>query len=131
MGLRDRRLTAGADFAQRIEDLESGANTAGSPRVLRSRTSTLMDAFALVRPMEWMDKKKRSTFGVVGRVDRFKIDKSATVANPNYTFMVLGGFWDLTPRVQLALDYQWQSPRNTPTTAVASKTWFLHWQANF
>lgn len=132
VGLRERRLTAGVDFAQRVEEFETGANTVASPRVVNDRTSQLMDAFVIARPAELMDPKKRSRFGIVARLDQFKFDKSiaASAANPATRFMVLGAIWDLTTRASLSLDYQDLKPQSG-STVVAQKTWFLHWVASF
>lgn len=130
LGLRDRRLTAGADFGQRVEQVESGAPPA---RTVRSRTSNLVSAFAFVRPAEWMDPKKRSNFGVLGRFDQFKLDKSVPVSgtNPAKTFRVLGAFWDLTSRMTATLDYQELARQSGAGSVVPTKTWFLHWLVSF
>jgi hypothetical protein len=132
VGLKERRLTGGADFAQRVEGVEAGANTVVVPRTVSSRTSNLASVFALVRPMEFGDSKKRSNFGLLGRWDTFKLNKAqpASATNPSNTFVVLGAFWDLNARATFALNYQeLKSELATPT--FPSKTLFLHWQANF
>jgi hypothetical protein len=132
VGLKERRLTAGADFAQRVEGIEGGANTVASPRTVASRTSNLGSGFALVRPMEFRNANKRSNFGLLGRFDSFKLNKAllASAANPNNSFVVLGAFWDMNARATLALTYQeLKSQLATPT--FPAKTLFLHWQANF
>jgi hypothetical protein len=130
VGLRDRRLTVGADFDQRIEEVEAGAPPA---RTVSSRTSNLVSGFALVRPAELMDAKKRSNLGLVGRYDSFKLDKSApaSATNTAYTFTVLGAFWDVTPRTTLALDYQELARKSGATSILPTKTFFLHWQVLF
>jgi hypothetical protein len=126
VGLRERRLTLGAEFDQRLEELETTAPpVARGP--LNERTSQLISAFALVRPAELFDSKKRSRFGLVGRFDHFQID---TDLDPSVDFLVAGATWDLTPRVTFALDYQGSTPRDNPT-GVPVKTWFLHWVATF
>ncbi|HEX7937811.1 MAG TPA: hypothetical protein VF483_02400 [Gemmatimonadaceae bacterium] len=127
VGLKDRRLTGGLDWAQRVEGLESGANTAGSPRVVTTRTSDLKSLFAQVRPMEWMDMDKPSPWGIVGRLDSFKIDNSKSASAQ---FIVLGAFWDVSAKTTFTLDLQQLSPKSGSTT-VPAKTIFVHWNANF
>jgi hypothetical protein len=126
LGLRDRRLTGGVGLSQRVEEVESGANTLAVPRVLSDRTSRLIDAFALVRPVE-IFSRSRSRFGLVGRFDSFKLDQDGDAENQ---FIVAGAFYDMTARTSVALDYQELSPRRGSTTT-RQATWFLHVVANF
>jgi hypothetical protein len=96
------------------------------------RTSNLGSVFALVRPFELFDNKKRSPLGLIGRWDSFKLDKSnpAAAGNPQNTFLVGGLFWDVNQRATLALDYQ-ELKSEVATTTFPNKTLFLHWVANF
>jgi hypothetical protein len=126
-GVRERRITVGAEFSQRVEDVESGANTVASPRAVRNRTSDLVSGFALVRPLELMDAKKRSRFGLFGRLDNFDFD-DVTDASTGLTWF--GAFWDLNPRVTVTLDFQEIRPK-IGTVTVPQKTLFMHWVANF
>jgi hypothetical protein len=127
VGLRDRKLTLGGEFSQRLEEIEGGANTAASPRTVRERTGNLTSVFGVARPMELFGSAQRSRFGVVGRLDRFTVD---TDADPSTQLLVLGAIWDLNDRSSLALDYQGMTPKNNPAAA-KSRTWFLHWTAAF
>lgn len=126
VGLRDRRLTGGVGMSRRIEDVESGANTVASPRLVRTRTSSLVDAFALVRPLE-IATGKRSNLGLIGRFDRFKIDQDAPPMNE---YIVAGLFYDVTSRMSLAIDRQHLRPTNGSTTP-EQRTTFLHFVVNF
>ena len=132
VGLRDRRITGGAEFSQRLE----GVETAGPPaRVVQTRTSNLLSGFALVRPMELVDAKKRSSFGIVGRFDKFdsfskNTSLPAGVLIPDNRFVVLGLFWDVNARTTFALDYQ-ELKNETAVATFPGKTLFLHWVANF
>lgn len=129
LGLRDRKLTLGAEYAQRMEELEAGAPPA---RVVTDRTSRLVSGLALVRPMEWINSTKRSPFSIVARHDRFKLNNSAPASptNPATRFTVLGASWDLTPSTTLTLDYQGLA-RQSGSTIIPTDTWFLHWVAFF
>ena len=127
LGLRDRRLTGGVSLSQRIEEIESGANTVALPRLVADRTSNLVDGFAMVRPVEVFKPKSRSPLGLIGRFDSFTIDDNLSAHN---SFLVLGAIYDLTARTSFALDYQELKPRDGSTTTRLS-TWFLHMVANF
>lgn len=130
LGLRERRLTAGIDFDQRVEEVE---NAPPAARTVTDRTSQLVSAFALVRPAEWADAKKRSKFSLLARWDKFRLNKdiAASTANPGSTFLVLGASYDLTTRTIMTLDYQELSRESGSTTVIPTKTLFLHWQVQF
>jgi hypothetical protein len=129
VGNRDRKLTFGAELAQRMEELEAGVPPV---RVVTDRTSQLVSAFTVLRPMEWLNAGRRSAFSVVARHDQFKLNKSAPVSatNPATRFTVLGASWDLTPSTTLTLDYQGLA-RQSGSTIIPLDTWFLHWVATF
>lgn len=127
VGVRDRKLVLGGELSQRVEELEAGANTAASPRTLRTRTSNLLSAFTVIRPAELLDASRKSRLSVIGRVDRFALDRDLDAVSQ---FTVVGAIWDLTPRTSLAVDYQAATPRNGAAT-LPVRTWFLHWVANF
>jgi hypothetical protein len=125
VGLRERRLTLGAEIDQRLEELET--TTPPAPRgALAERTSQLMSGFAIVRPLELFGGR-RSPLSLIGRYDRFEIDSDADAFNE---FLVGGVMWDLTQRVTLALDYQSSTPRSG-AAGTPMNTWFLHWVATF
>jgi len=132
VGLRDRRLQAGAEFSQRVETAESAAPPL---RVTYDRTSNLTSGFAIVRPFEIANPKKKSPFAIVGRFDNFdSYSRNSTlppgILIPDNKFVVLGAIWDLNARASLALDYQEMKAETTVTT-FPTKTLFLHWQATF
>lgn len=127
LGLRDRRLTGGIGLSQRIENVESGANIPLLPRTVRTRTSQLVDGFAIVRPFEIANPGRRSNFALIGRFDEFQLDRDADAKN---RFLVLGLIYDITSRTSAALDYQELRPMNgSPTTP--TQTWFAHFVVNF
>jgi hypothetical protein len=124
-GVRARRLTAGAEFSQRVEEVEGGANTVATPRTVRSRTSDLTSAFAIVRPLELMDKSRRSRLALMTRMDDFQFDDTPQSSTSLAWFGVM---WDLTPRSTVTIDYQVVTGK-TATTSVPSRNLFLHWVA--
>ncbi|HMC55087.1 MAG TPA: hypothetical protein VKH19_07965 [Gemmatimonadaceae bacterium] len=132
VGLRDRRLQGGAEFSQRVEQVESGVPPA---RTVLDRTSNLVSGFAIVRPLEIANPAHRSPFSIVGRVDKFdsysrNTGLPAAVTIPDNTYVVLGFIWDVNARASLALDYQ-EMKAETTVTGFPTKTLFLHWQATF
>jgi hypothetical protein len=126
-GIRDRRLTVGAEWAQRADEGEVGNNTAASPRAVVDSTGTLVSAFALARPAEWVRPGKPSRLALLGRYDRFRFDDEAAPAS---RLIIAGVIWDLDRRLSLAADYQQLLPRDG-AAGTDAKTWFLHAIASF
>ena len=142
-GVKDRRLTAGADYAQRKDESETGANTVVTPRLVVDSSGRLIGGFVIARPLEWMDATKKSALGIVARYDQFTPNTSPTSANyagttPAYSFLLLGAQYDLTQRIAIALDWQTTTPKNFPPVTgtnvrptARQSTLFVHWQATF
>ena len=142
------RMTAGFDFAQRMDASDNGGNTAASPRVVHDSTGRLLDGFIFLRPIEIFDESNKSPLSVVARFDHFtpQTDPSSSVpgaanyvgTTPAYNFYVLGASWDLNQRITLTADYQAQSPTNFPAPTGTNvrptpetKQFFIHFVANF
>ena len=126
-GVRDRRLTLGAEIARRIEEGELGDNTPASPRAVIDSTGTLLSAFAIVRPFEIANPATRSPLAAVARYDRFRLNDDA---GPASRLIIAGLMWDLTSRVSVAADYQQSLPRDGAPGS-PTKTWFAHVVASF
>jgi hypothetical protein len=126
-GLKDRRLTLGAEWAQRADEGELGDNTTGSPRVVVDSTGTLLSAFAIARPVEWLSPGQTSRLALLGRYDRFRFNDEAA---PAARLIIAGLIWDLDRRLSFAADYQQLLPRDGATGS-DTKTWFLHAVASF
>lgn len=127
IGVRDPRLSAGAEWDTRKDGGETGANTVLSPRVEVDSTGRLMAGFATIKPFQLLNDKSTFPLGLIGRFDRFKPNTATT----GYVNTVIGGVtWDLNKKSALSLDYQEQTPHNGATAAVI-KTYFLHLVANF
>lgn len=144
LGVKDRRLTGGAEWAVRKDEgSESGANTIASPRVVRDSTGRLLDGFILVRPLEWINPNKKSGLQLIGRYDHFTPSTDPQGPNyagttPKYNFAILGASYELNQRMTFALDWQVQTPSDFPPAvgtnvrpAPRNSTIFLNWQANF
>ena len=90
-------------------------------------TGTLVSAFAIARPAEWLRPGRASRLALLGRYDRFRFDDDAAPAS---RLIIAGLMWDLDRRLSLAADYQQLLPRDGAAGADI-KTWFLHVVASF
>ena len=143
-GLRERRLIAGAEWAQRNDEgSESGGNTIASPRVVRDSTGRVLDGFIIGRPLEWFDASKRSGLQVIARFDHFTPSTDPQGVNyagttPKYNFWIAGLAYDLNQRLTASLNWQVQNPVDFPPATGTNvratprqSTIFLNWQATF
>jgi hypothetical protein len=143
VGVKDRRLTAAGEWAQRKDESETGANTTAAPRVMHDSTGRLLDGFIVVRPLELVDASQTSNLALIARFDHFTPNTSPTAGSyqgttPSINFWVLGASYDLNQRLTFALDWQKQTGTNYPSPtgtnvrapADASNV-FLHFQASF
>ena len=127
LGVRDPRLSAGAEWDTRKDAGETGANTLLSPRAKVDSTGRLISGFANIKPFQLINDESTSPLGLIARWDRFR----PNTATPGYVNTVIGGLtWDLNKKSAVSLDYQEQTPRNAAIAAV-TKTYFLHLVANF
>ena len=126
-GIRDPRLTIGADFAQRSDGGELGANTPASPASVFDSTGRAISAYTVFRPFQLADAQSRVPLGVVVRFDNVKPNTSST---NSYNVLIAGLTWDLSKKAALSLDYQRQAPSGT-TGIPRTSVYFLHWVANF
>src|SRR4029079_2024244 len=113
-GLRERRVVAGAEWAQRVDEgSESGLNTIASPRAVRDSTGRVLDAFFIGRTVEWFSANKRSNLSVIARFDHFTPSTDPQGPNyagttPSYNFWIAGLGYDLNQRITAALNWQVQ-----------------------
>jgi hypothetical protein len=127
VGLRDPRLSAGAEWDTRKDARETGANTIALPRAEIDSTGRLLAGFAVIKPFQLMNDQSTFPLGLVARWDRFKPNTDTD----GYINIVIGGLtWDLNKKTALSLDYQEVTP-HSGATAAAAKTYFLHLVANF
>jgi hypothetical protein len=127
LGVRDPRLSLGAEWATRKDGNETGANTLVSPIVEVDSTGRLISGFATINPFQLMSAGSTFPLGLVTRWDRIK----PSTTNDSYVNTIIGGVtWDLNKKTALSLDYQELTPHNG-AIAAATKTYFLHFVANF
>ncbi|MGH7651839.1 MAG: hypothetical protein ACREMS_08335 [Gemmatimonadaceae bacterium] len=126
VGVRDPRLSAGAEWDTRKDAKETGANTLLAPAVEVDSTGRLISGFAYVKPLQLVTSST-IPLGLVARWDRFKPNTgTAGIVNT-----IIGGLtFDLNKKSALALDYQEVAPHGG-AIAAATKTYFLHLVANF
>jgi hypothetical protein len=127
LGVRDPRLSLGAEWATRKDGTETGANTLVSPIVAVDSTGRLLSGFAAIKPFQLMRAGSTFPLGLVARFDRLK----PNTANDSYVNTIIGGLtWDLNKKTAVSLDYQELTPHNG-AIAAATRTYFLHLVANF
>ncbi|MGI8400591.1 MAG: hypothetical protein ACR2NS_03160 [Gemmatimonadaceae bacterium] len=127
VGVRDPRLTLGAEWATRKDAKETGANTLVAPIVEVDSTGRLLSGFATIKPFQLLSAGSTLPVGLVARFDRFK----PNTANDSYVNTIIGGLtWDLNKKTALSLDYQELTPHSGAISAT-TKTYFLHLVANF
>ncbi|MEP6731881.1 MAG: hypothetical protein ABJE10_14635 [bacterium] len=136
--VREPRLTLGAEFSQRHDDGDIGDNTVATPRTVSRVTAQLLSGFIIARPMRYLSSDDTSPFGLVARYDYVKPTAKTSgfpLAPPSsnaYHTMIAGVFTDLSPRSQLALDYQEQLTSNgTSSPPNPSKGYYLHFNVTF
>jgi hypothetical protein len=124
-GVRDRRLTLGAEWARRVDGVECGSTPLD--RNVGNITGDVYSAFAVARPLEWAAGSGPSSVGVVFRWDQLRPNVDAS---GKMRFLLGGIFWEPTSKTALALDYQ----RSEPIDGLGgdkSGNWYLHWQVTF
>jgi hypothetical protein len=128
LSLRDPRIVLGSQFAWKVEQFESVADTltVRVPTVV-TRTAPLLSAYTVMKPLAFFNSAPNWPLNVVLRYDHVKPDDKT----PPYNQFIIGGVGiDLNKRAQLWLDYQDQDPKNG-STAADIKTFFVQAIVNF
>ena len=130
-GLRDPRLTLGAQYTQFKGEGEVGANTQVAPRVVVDSTGHIVSGFAIMKPLALFDTAY-SRFGLVGRYDKVTTN---TTTDADYHVFIGGLIFDLSRRASVSFDYQETLPNKNPALLGGInqplKTYFFHIVANF
>lgn len=127
VGIRDPRLVVGVDYAQRQDGGDTGANTVASPRGVADSTGRLVAGYVVAKPFRMMDAKSSIPLGIVLRYDQVTPNTSTS---PKINTFIGGLSWDLNSKTSLSFDYQEATPANGAPVA-PTKTYFMHWVANF
>ncbi len=127
VGIRDPRLVVGVDYAQRQDGGDTGANTVASPRGVADSTGRLVAGYVVAKPFRIIDAKSSIPLGVLLRYDQVTPNTSTS---PKINTFIGGLSWDLNSKTSLSFDYQEATPANGAPVA-PTKTYFMHWVANF
>lgn len=126
-GAKDPRLTIGLDYAHRTDGGDRGANTFISPRSFADSSGRLLSAYAVVRPFQLLETGHSIPLGIVARYDAVKPN---TGSDLQYHRFIGGVTYDLSKKTAISLDYQEQIPTGAPIVGT-TKTYYMHWVANF
>lgn len=125
-GVRDPRLTVGAQYARRYDQGEIGSNTSADPRDIVDSSGNLVSAYAMARVLGGGGKTPRPLHALA-RIDRVTTNE----LDGDTQHLVIGGLvWDFNAASSLSLDYQEQLPQRGSAVA-ANKTIYLHLVARF
>ena len=127
IGIRDPRLVLGVDYAQRQDGMDTGANTAASPRGVSDSTGRLVAGYVVAKPFLMADPKSGIPLGLVLRYDQYTPN---TATSPKVNTFIGGVTYDLNKRSSFSFDYQSATPVNG-SPAAQTKTYYMHWVANF
>jgi hypothetical protein len=129
-GIRDPRLTLGAQYAQFKGESENGNNTQLSPRTVVDSTGRIVSGFVIAKPLALFDTAY-SKLGVIARYDKVTTNTTTDAA---YHVFIGGLIIDLSRRASVALDYQESlADKNNGLAGInlPLKTYFFHVVANF
>lgn len=135
-GLRDPRLYAGVEYAQRTTAVDT---ITGAPVGASDETVKLLSGFAWLKPFQTAAGDGTSPLSPLGAVVRYDSPDYSGASNITTSNLVNGHLWiagltyDLNKRVSLSLDYQEQAPRAAGTLAQGKdlRSYYLHAVASF
>jgi hypothetical protein len=127
VGIRDPRLLIGADYAQREDGSDTGANTVASPRGVADSTGRLVSGYVVAKPFKIFNAASTVPLGIIARYDQVTLNTSTS---PRINTFIGGLTWDLNSRTSISLDYQEATPANGAPVA-PTKAYYMHWVANF
>jgi hypothetical protein len=139
-GIKDPRLVLGAEYAQRKDGVDVGANTVASPRTAGSVTGHLLSGFTVFRPFAFANGTGKSPFAIIARYDQVKPSAAsdnilAPLPTDNAYHTLIGGLsYDVNSRVTFAGDYQESLASNNGTSSAPpaqSKGYFAHFSVSF
>ncbi len=127
VGIKEPRLTVGLNYTRRRDGIESGSNTAASPRTSHTTDGSLKSFYAIVRPFTH-DDGSPTRLGFVARYDLAKPDFSI---DGSAHFVDAGLIVDISKRSSFALDYQEQLSNTGNTSFARTQVYALRFVANF
>jgi hypothetical protein len=104
-GVRDPRLTIGAEIARMRTVTDTLGPAPAVTRVVTDARANIWSAYGTLRPLGFLNSTRRSPFGLIARYDNVE---SNTATDERYHFLIAGLLFDVNARSTLALDYQEQ-----------------------
>ena len=127
LGLRDPRITLGAQFAERWDVFESADTTRDIVPASVDRTGSVVSLYTIVRPLTFINRAPNWPIAVTLRADNIKPDTDTDPYARNY---IAGLGWEFNRRTSVTFDFQTQEPKSG-STAADTKVYFIHLIAGF
>ena len=127
LGLRDPRMTLGAQFAQRWDVFESADTTVDVVPRSVERTGQVISLYTIFRPLAFIGSAPNWPLAVTLRADNIKND---TDTDPYARYYIAGLGWEFNKRTSVTFDFQTQEPKSG-STAADTKVFFIHLIAGF
>src|SRR5690349_2949215 len=127
LGLRDPRMTLGAQLAQRWDVFESADTTVDVVPRSVERTGQVISLYTIFRPFAFINSAPAWPVAVTLRADNIKND---TDTDPYARYYIAGLGWEFNKRTSVTFDFQTQEPKSG-STAADTKVFFIHLIAGF
>jgi len=125
--IKDPRLSLGAQFARRVDVVESADTLHDVTPTAATRTGSVASLYAIAKPLLFIQSAPEWPLGVVLRVDR---SKNNVDADPYQRNVIAGLSWDLNKKTTIYVDVQSSQPKKG-STAADTRTFFFHVIANY
>ncbi|HEU4988389.1 MAG: hypothetical protein KGL93_01270 [Gemmatimonadota bacterium] len=124
VGIKDPRLTVVGEYDSRTNGADTPTNA-----TVTTTTGAVYSAFAIVRPLAYLNGTKTNPWSLVVRGDQYKPDNSKS----GYQRYLIGGVgYDINSKVTAYADYQDVEGHNFATTAPSDiKAFFVHFVIGF
>ncbi|HUX34003.1 MAG TPA: hypothetical protein VMV51_09015 [Gemmatimonadaceae bacterium] len=123
VGIKDPRLTVVGEYDSRTDGSNSAANAN-----ITTNTGAVTSAFAIVRPLAWINHTKSDPWSIVLRADQYKANTSA---DPYQRYLIGGVGYDISSKATVYADYQDVEGHNYTTGAPDSKAFYFHFVIGF
>jgi len=122
LGLRDPRMTLGAQFAERWDVFESADTTVDIVPRSVERTGQVVSLYTIFRPFAFFNGAPAWPIAVTLRADNIKNNVDTDPYARNY---IAGLGWEFNKRTSVTFDIQDQEPKSG-STAADTKVFFIH-----
>jgi hypothetical protein len=124
LGVREPALAAGFSWSERVDQVESGANTPDDPRIVDRVTAPMVSIHGHLRPARIVQADRKFPLGLFARLDRISEGPAAS------DFLLGGLTWELVERTAVAITYQSHQPRASATVA-RTDAWLFQFTFGF